>query len=230
MSRSLVIVIALAIALASLGLLWQWLAMHDAFTPERLLELVQYTLAWRDSPWAVLVVMAIYAGASLLVFPMSILGMATGLVFGPLWGFIYAMAGTLAVSIITYWIGRRLGRDALLSHGGRRLNGLAKRLAGRGFRTMAIINLLPLAPFPLTNMMAGAFHLRFRDYLAGSLVGIVPWVLGLTLLSSQVRELLTAENRTELLVSLGGVVLGALVLFGLTRYATRRQERARRRP
>lgn len=228
MSRSLGIVIILAISLASLGLLWQWLAMNDALTPGRLLH---YTLAWRDSPWAIVVVMAIYASASLVVFPMSILGMATGLVFGPLWGFIYAMAGTLFVSTITYWIGRRLGREALLSHGGRRLNGLAKRLAGRGIRTMAVINLLPLAPFTLTNMLAGAFHLRFRDYLAGSLVGIVPWVMGLTLLSSQVRELLTAENRTELLVSLGGIVLGVLVLMGLKRYATYRQrQRSRQRP
>lgn len=223
MSRSLVIVIILAVVLVSLGLLWQWLAMSDTLTPGRLLH---YTLAWRDSPWAIVVVMAIYAGASLVVFPMSILGMATGLVFGPLWGFVYAMAGTLAVSIITYWIGRRLGREVLLSHGGRRLNGLARRLAGRGFRTMAIINLLPLAPFPLTNMMAGAFHLRFRDYLAGSLVGIVPWVMGLTLLSSQVRELLTAENHVELLVSLGGVVLGVLLLIGLRRFASRRQRRS----
>lgn len=225
MSRSLGIVIILAVSLVSLGLLWQWLAMSDALTPGHLL---QYTLAWRNSPWAIVVVMAIYAGASLVVFPMSILGMATGLVFGPLWGFVYAMAGTLLVSVITYWIGRRLGREALLSHGGRRLNGLARRLAGRGIRTMAVINLLPLAPFTLTNMLAGAFHLRFRDYLAGSLVGIVPWVMGLTLLSSQVRELLTAENRTELLVSLGGIALGLLILLGLKRYATHRQRQRSR--
>lgn len=69
---------------------------------------------------------------------------------------------------------------------------------------MAVINLLPLAPFTLTNMLAGTFHLRFRDYLMGSLVGIVPWIIGLTLLSSQLRELLTAENRTERATGVAG--------------------------
>ncbi len=227
MPRSLGIVIILVAVLASLGLLWQWLAMHDALTPQRLLEVAQYTLAWRDTPWAVLVVMGVYAGASLVMFPLSILVAVTGMLFGPLWGFVHALAGTLLASVVTYWVGHRLGRDALLRHGGQRLNGLAKHLAGRGIRTMTVINLLPLAPFTLTNMMAGAFHLRFRDYMLGSLLGIIPGLLGVTLLSSQLRELLTAENRGELLISLGGIVLGVLVLVGLKRYATRRQQRTR---
>lgn len=228
MSRPLGIAIASLIALACLGLLWQWLAMHDWLTPERLLGLIQYSLAWRDSPWAIVVVIAVYAGASLLVFPLSILVAVTGLLFGPWWGFGYALAGTLVASATTYWAGRKLGREALLRHGGKRLNGLAKRLAGRGIRTMTVINLLPLAPFTLTNMMAGAFHLRFRDYMLGSLLGIVPGLVGMTLLGSQLGSLVTAENRSELLVALGGLVLAILVLLGLKRYATRRQLRSRR--
>lgn len=51
MSRSLGIVIILAVSLASLGLLWQWLVMSDALTPG---HLPQYTLAWPSaSPDAV---------------------------------------------------------------------------------------------------------------------------------------------------------------------------------
>ncbi|TDX31724.1 putative membrane protein YdjX (TVP38/TMEM64 family) [Modicisalibacter xianhensis] len=228
MSRPLLIVIVSLVVLAGLGLLWQWLAMNDALSPERLMELVQYSVAWRDSPWAVLVVVAVYAGASLVVFPLSILVAVTGLMFGPWWGFGYALAGTLVASATTYWAGRKLGRDALLRHGGHRLNGIAKHLAGRGIRTMTVVNLLPLAPFTLTNMMAGAFHLRFRDYMLGSLIGIVPGLVGMTLLGSQLGSLVTAENRSELYYALGGLVLAVLVLLGLKRYATYRQQRGRR--
>lgn len=228
MSRPLGIAIAALVTLVCLGLLWQWLAMNDWLTPDRLLDVLQYSLAWRDSPWAVVVVIAVYAGASLLVFPLSILVAATGLLFGPWWGFGYALAGTMVASAATYGAGRRLGREALLRHGGQRLNGLAKRLAGRGIRTMTVVNLLPLAPFTLTNMMAGAFHLRFRDYMLGSLLGIVPGLIGMTLLGSQLGSLVTAGNRNELLVALGGLALGVLVLLGLKRYATHRQKRRRR--
>ncbi|MDZ7809559.1 MAG: hypothetical protein U5L11_04595 [Arhodomonas sp.] len=38
---------------------------------------------------------------------------------------------------------------------------------------MIVVSLLPLAPFTVTNLVAGAFHLRFRDYMLGTLIGIL---------------------------------------------------------
>nr|WP_298414671.1 TVP38/TMEM64 family protein [uncultured Halomonas sp.] len=227
MSRQLIVVIAVLVVLACLGLLWQWLAMNDVLTAERLYGLVDYASAWRDSPLAILVVTAVYILASLVMFPLSILVAVTGLLFGPWWGFGYSMVGSLATSVVTFWLGRRLGRDALLHYGGQRLNKVARLLAGRGVRTMTLINLLPLAPFTLTNMLAGAFHLKFRDYMLGSLIGITPGLLGISLLGSQLGSLLTAGNRSELLYALGGIVLAVMVLIGLKRYSTRKQRAQR---
>jgi uncharacterized membrane protein YdjX (TVP38/TMEM64 family) len=225
MSRPLGLVALTLALLVALGLLWQWLAMQDLLTVDSLMALAQGSVAWRHAPWAVLVVMAIYAGASLVMFPLSLLVALTGLLFGPWWGFGYALAGTLCASVLTWWVGRRLGRDALLRYGGKHLNGLSRYLSGRGIRTMTVINLLPLAPFTLTNMMAGAFHLRFRDYMIGSTLGILPGLAGVTLLGSQLGELATAESRQEVMVALGGLVLGAGLLYGLKRWAERRRRR-----
>nr|WP_299245961.1 TVP38/TMEM64 family protein [uncultured Halomonas sp.] len=227
MSRQLIVVITVVVLLASLGLLWQWLAMHDVLSAERLYGFIDYASAWRDSPLAVLVVTGVYVLASLVMFPLSILVAVTGLLFGPWWGFGYSLAGSLATSVVTFWLGHRLGRDALLRYGGQRLNKVARLLAGRGVRTMTLINLLPLAPFTLTNMLAGAFHLKFRDYMLGSLIGIIPGLIGVSLLGSQLGSLFTAENRSELLYALGGIVLAVIVLTGLKRYSTRKQ-RAKR--
>ncbi|MDI5987608.1 TVP38/TMEM64 family protein [Halomonas sp. M4R5S39] len=225
MSRRLAIPLLLVMGLIALGLLWQWLAMQDLLTPANLMRLVKGSVAWRDAPWAVLVVMGVYAGASLVMFPLSLLVALTGLLFGPWWGFAYALAGTLAASMLTWWVGRRLGRDALLRHGGQRLRGLSRYLAGRGIRTMTLVNLLPLAPFTLTNLMAGAFRLRFRDYMIGSVLGIAPGLAGVTLLGSQLGQLATAESRGELLWAAGGLLVGVLLLVGLKRWADRRRRR-----
>ncbi|MFG6177614.1 TVP38/TMEM64 family protein [Halomonas sp. THAF12] len=225
MSRSLGILAAALTLLVALGLLWQWLAMQDLLTVDTLLTLAKGSVAWRDASWAVLVVMAVYAGASLVMFPLSLLVALTGLLFGPWWGFGYALAGTLAASVLTWWVGRKLGRDALLRYGGKHLKGLSRYLSGRGIRTMTVVNLLPLAPFTLTNMMAGAFHLRFRDYMIGSTLGIVPGLAGVTLLGSQLGELATAESRQEVIVALGGLVLGVGLLYGLKRWAQNRRRR-----
>ena len=225
MPRPLLLPLLALIVLAGLAVGWQWLASENLLTVATLQRLVQGSLAWRDAPWAVLVVMAVYAGASLVMFPLSLLVALTGLLFGPWWGFAYALAGTLAASMLTWWVGRRLGREALMRHGGRHLRGLSRYLSGRGIRTMTLINLLPLAPFTLTNMMAGAFRLRFRDYMIGSLLGIVPGLAGVTLLGSQLGELATAESRGELLWAVAGLLAGVALLAGLKRWSDRRRRR-----
>ena len=230
MSRSLGILFVLLGVMLGCGLLWQWLAMHDILTPQALLALAHGTVSWRDAAWAPLAVMGVYATTSLVIFPLSILVAVTGLIFGPAWGFVYALLGTLSASMATYWVGRAVGRDALLRHGGQKLNGLARLLAGRGVRTMVFFNLLPLAPFTLTNMLAGACHLRFRDYMVGSTLGIAPGLLGVTLLGSQLGSLMTAESREGLLVASAGIVVAVGLLWGLKRYADRRGKRVTTRP
>lgn len=223
MPRSLLLLLVALAALVVLGLGWQWLALEDVLTIEALQLLAKGSIAWRDASWAVLVVMAVYAAASLVMFPLSLLVALTGLLFGPWWGFAYALAGTLTASMLTWWVGRRLGREALLRHGGKHLQGLSRYLAGRGIRTMTLVNLLPLAPFTLTNLVAGAFRLRFRDYLIGSALGILPGLAGVTLLGSQLGELATAESRADLVWASGGLLAGVALLAGLKRWAERRR-------
>ncbi|MGM0985254.1 MAG: TVP38/TMEM64 family protein [Pseudomonadota bacterium] len=219
MSRPLGIALGLLTALITLGLLWQWLAMQDLLSAARLKTWIASAPGWRDNPWTFLVVMAGYAGALLVMFPLSAMVALTGLIFGPTWGFVYATLGTLTSSVASYWVGRRLGRDALMTYGGRHLRGMSRYLARRGIRTMTVINLLPLAPFTLTNMMAGAFHLRFRDYMIGSTLGIVPGLAAVTLLGSQLGALVTAISREELLWSLAGLGAGIAILIALRHYA-----------
>lgn len=74
-------------------------------------------------------------------------------------------------------------------------------------------------------MMAGAFHLRFRDYMIGSTLGILPGLAGVTLLGSQLGQLAAADSRQDVVMALGGLVLGAAMLYGLKRWAERRRRR-----
>lgn len=225
MSRKVLLVLVALVFLALLGFLWQWLAARDLLNANTLFALMQGSLSWRDSPLAGAVVVVAFLAASLTMFPLSVLVVLAGLLFGPVWGFVYSFIGTLAGSVVTFWLGRRLGRDALLRHGGTRLQRLSRYLAGRGIRTMTLVSLLPLAPFTLTNMMAGAFRIRFRDYMLGTIIGLTPGLAGIILLGSQLGTLLTAENRRELIWGAGGIVVAIALLYGLKRYADRRRRR-----
>ena len=225
MSRTLLKGVGLLIALAGLGLLWHWCQQAGLLTQEHLTALAATASQWKTAPWMFAAVMGAYAAALLVMFPLSLLVVATGLLFGPLWGFVYATLGTLTSSVVSYWAGHWLGREALMRYGGRHLRGLSGYLSQRGIRTMTVINLLPLAPFTLTNMLAGAFHLNFRDYMIGSTLGIVPGLAAVILLGSQLGALFTAASPLELILAALGLAAGVGVLYGLKRYATRRSAR-----
>ena len=57
---------------------------------------------------------------------------------------------------------------------GPRLNAITRRLARRGALRVAALRLLALAPYSTVNAVAGASHVRFADFLAGTAVGQLP--------------------------------------------------------
>ncbi|SES33334.1 Uncharacterized membrane protein YdjX, TVP38/TMEM64 family, SNARE-associated domain [Vreelandella subterranea] len=226
MVRPVTIALSVLALLLALGGLWQWLTVNDVVTVNSLRAWVAASPQWRDSSWVFVLVTIVYVLALLVMFPLSILVAVTGLIFGPVWGFVYATMGTLASSVVSYAVGHHLGREALMNHGGKHMKGLSHYLSRRGIRAMTLINLLPLAPFTLTNMMAGAFHIKFRDYMVGSTLGIVPGLAAVTLLGSQLGALVTASDPRDVMLSLAGLGLGILLLFALRHYS-RRKSRTR---
>ncbi|MDK2750147.1 MAG: TVP38/TMEM64 family protein [Halomonas meridiana] len=222
MSRTLLKGLGLLITLVILGVMWRYLQQQGLLTQTHLKELTTAISQWQRAPWMFAAVMAVYTSSLLVMFPLSLLVVLTGLLFGPVWGLAYATLGTLSSSVVSYWVGHWLGRDALMRYGGRHLRGLSGYLSKRGIRTMTVINLLPLAPFTLTNMLAGAFHLNFRDYMIGSTLGIVPGLAAVILLGSQLGALFTAASKQELALAVAGLVAGIGLLWLLKRVATAR--------
>lgn len=224
MPKSLKTIAVVLLILIGCAIFWQWLSAQGTLTPERVAQLIETTMEWRRAWWMLPAVIVTYVIALLLVFPLTVLVVATGLLLGPVWGFFYAVAGSLTSSVASYWIGRWLGREALLNYGGDRLNKIARHLAERGVRTMFVINLLPLAPFTLTNMLAGAFHLRFARYFLGSVLGLVPGLAVVTLMGSQLGALATAADRDDILWSIAGLAAGIGALLLLRYLANARQQ------
>jgi uncharacterized membrane protein YdjX (TVP38/TMEM64 family) len=60
---------------------------------------------------------------------------------------------------------------------GTRANRLSERIGERGIATVIVLRLLPIAPFTIVNLVAGASHIRLRDFMIGSVLGMVPGIL-----------------------------------------------------
>ena len=112
---------------------------------------------------------------------------ATAAAFGPWLGpFVYAFAGALASAIVTYAVGAAIGREALESVLGARLERVRRAVVERGVFAVAAIRLVPIAPFTLVNMAAGASKVRFADYLIGTAIGMAPGITTMSALGYQI--------------------------------------------
>lgn len=184
----------------------------------------QWFEALRRSAWAPVLVPAVYALASLVAFPVTVLIAVTGIIFGPLWGFVYSLAGCLAGGALTFFVGVWFGRVMLIDRLGARVPRVMRFLRKRGVVTVALIRMVPVAPFSVVNVVAGAARVRFRDFMLGTALGMVPGIAVMTLLGNQFRRLWESPDATNIAI-LGGLMA---VWFGLTLLAQKFVVRWRR--
>ncbi len=143
-----------------------------------------------------------------VVLPLMPLVIVTGLIFGPWVGLGLATAGAMGAAALSYGLGVALGRERLRALSFGRLEHLTQRLGRRGRMSVAMARLLPVAPFPLVNLVAGTARIRLPDYLLGSALGLAPGIIIFTLFSGVLRGVLQDPDPTRLgaLALVAGVV------------------------
>jgi phospholipase D1/2 len=200
----------LAVMLALLAIAWRWTPLREWIN---LASLVDLGRGLEALPFTPLAVVASYVVAGMLMVPVMLLIAVTGIVFGPMEGALYAIFGTLLSAIAGYGLGHWLGRDTVRRLLGPRINRLSRRIAKRGILAMVVVRLLPIAPFTVVNVVAGASHLRFRDYLLGTLLGISP---GIVLTVTFVHNLAEAvRNPSAGTVTMLAVIAVLLIGFAM---------------
>jgi len=161
-------------------------------------------------------VTAFYVLASLVFVPITLLIVATAVAFPPLEGVVYAFAGVACASGATFGLGRWLGRGLVRRVAGRRLNQVSRRIGRRGALAVAAVRLAPVAPFTLVNLVAGASHVRLRDFLLGTLLGVAPGILGVVVLESSLERLVRHPS-LEPALAVVLVIVGLVALVALIR-------------
>jgi phospholipase D1/2 len=194
----LAILIGSALALA---LVWRVTPLSEWLSPDKLLHQFH---ALRTEPWGGVLALLLFVGASVVGMPITPMVIVSALLFGAWAGFGIAYAGAVLAAVISFGLGRLLGRKTIRQLAGTRLDNISRRMARKGVLTVFSLRLLPIAPFALINLIAGASHLRFRDFLIGSLAGLAPGTFALTIFSDR---LLTAFLHP----SIGSVALLLLV-------------------
>jgi phosphatidylserine/phosphatidylglycerophosphate/cardiolipin synthase-like enzyme/uncharacterized membrane protein YdjX (TVP38/TMEM64 family) len=200
--------VTVALFFAALVAVWRFTPLNHVVT---LPVLVGEIRALSDRPWLPLYVLLAFLFGGFLMIPVTLLIAAVGVAFGPLLGFTYAALGAYSSAAVGFVIGRTLGREPVRRLAGPRLNRISRRLARSGIVAVTLLRLLPIAPFTLVNVVAGAMQLRFRDFFAGTVLGMLPGIVMMTLLGVSAERVLLRGDAASII----GLVTVFLVLGGL---------------
>ncbi len=149
-------------------------------TREGIFEVVNWL---RGNAWAPVIFVAIYATATALAVPGTILTLGGGAVFGFFWGTLLNFAAANIGANAAFAIARTLGRDGvrhLMRSDSSALAKLDNVVRKHGFQGLLTLRLIPLVPFNALNFGSGLMPLRWRTYALATSVGIIPGTLTYT--------------------------------------------------
>lgn len=175
-----------------------------------------YRHAWYALPVVML------AFIVLAIVPVVLLIAATGLVFGPILGPLYAMAGCLASGSVWFAIGRWMGRRRVERIGGERVARLSRTIQRNGTLAVFLVRKVP-APFTLSNLVVGASSVGYRDFLIGTLLGMGAFVVALAGFGYQLTRVLHEPTPATLI----GAALFVCVPLTLAWFINRALRRTR---
>lgn len=204
--RAIIPVASLIGVLLLLALAWKISPLSKYVDAQTIIASVREAAGHEAAP---LLAVGVFIGAGLLSFPITVLFVATAILFDLRVAVPVSLAGCLISASVTYAIGRRLGRAYVRRIAGDRVNGLSRWLSQKGIIKTALIRLLPTAPFSVVNVVACASHLGFRDYILGTALGMVPGILTISLLSELAFQMVNQPRALGV-----GVFFGVSALFG----------------
>jgi phospholipase D1/2 len=207
-----------------LAAMWHWTPLSQWLDIQRFADAARWIEESRVTP---LLVIGAYIIGGILVFPVTLLIVATVTVFGPWLGAFYALLGAELSALTTFGLGHLLSRDAVRRFAGSQVNSLSRALSRRGALTIITLRIVPVAPFTVINVVAGVSAIRLRDFAIGSLVGMIPVVIAIAFLADRILASLREPTLPAIAVLVLSVAAVVLALVGLRHWIHKRRASAK---
>lgn len=126
----------------------------------------------------------------LSVIPGQFIQFAAGYAYGFWFGYILAMIGIAIGTLITFYMARLLGKDAMhVIFGEARITKFVNQLnSKKAFAIILVLFLIPGLPKDLVTYAAGVSEFRFKPFLILSLAGRTPALMGTIMMGSMLHK------------------------------------------
>ena len=194
------------------------LASASGLTPWALVTgLVTVLRANRYGP---LLYIAVGTLRPLIFIPASLMTIASGLLYGPLWGTVYALSSASTSAMTAYLVGKNLLPKATAEQGSRPLVArYGNRMRQKPFESMVLMHSL-LLPFDPLNGLAGYLQLDWKPFLVGTILGTIPGTVTYTLFGASLEGTTIRglpRFNPAMLVASGVILAGSLSVAYLLR-------------
>ena len=168
------------------------------FEQERLATAASHT---RNAWWFGLAFVAVLGVIAALPTPASPLAYAAGALFGLAKGSLLAWCGLMLGAAAGYWLARGAWADTAARLLGRNEDKLRDMRERTAFLVTLRLRLIPLVPFGVFTYAAGAVKIAFPAYLAGTAIGIIPYVVAAVFVGERVAAGFRGAGRSAFLVA-----------------------------
>jgi len=123
-----------------------------------------------------LIFIVVYAAATVLLAPGSILTIGAGFAFGLWKGFLAVSAGSTLGAALAFLLARFIARDRVEAIAKRndKFRRIDKAIGKQGAKLIFLLRLSPVVPFNISNYFYGLTSVKFWPYVLASWIGMIP--------------------------------------------------------
>ncbi|MFP7494909.1 TVP38/TMEM64 family protein [Terribacillus saccharophilus] len=136
-----------------------------------------------------LIYIGIYTVKPVIFFPSSVLSIAGGLAFGFIKGTIFILIGSAGAAIVAYLLAYFFSERFADKKYGERTDKIKQKLHDEGFLYVLVMRVLPVFNYDLVSYVAGLTRVKFKQYMAASILGVLPGTMTYALVGSSIVSL-----------------------------------------
>jgi uncharacterized membrane protein YdjX (TVP38/TMEM64 family) len=129
----------------------------------------------------------------------------------------------LVAALVGWLVGRQLNEQRVRRWAGSGFEPTAKLLRKRGLVAVMALRVLPVAPFTVESIVAGALRIKWTDLALGTLFGMAPGMLGTSFIGDQVGAAVSTGRQFNIWIVVAAAVWTIAVAVGAKLWFARLQ-------
>ena len=211
---------ALALWGVLLAAYWRYTSVND-LTPLQTVQ--QLTSFLAVNTFGIVVYVLLYMLRPAIFFPATLLTLAAGYLYGPLFGTLIVIVASNLSSMVAYFMGHFFGAGIVASSADSGvLQRYTERMRRNSFETVLVMRFIFL-PYDLVSYFSGFLRINWQGFLLATVLGSIPGTISFILFGAAIEGEFTGAlprlNSTSLVIA----ALMFMVSIGLSRWFRRRE-------